>query len=103
MTYQEYEKNIKEIISKPDTAMVDIGAVLESLKTDLEGAVSLTSENEALKDRIRDLQDTNAKLFLGVTGKETKENDTDDEFEDLEGAEALEAFAKKIVNKKEGE
>lgn len=101
MKYQEYEKMIKDIIAKPDTAMADIGGVLESLKTDLEGAESLTSENAALKDRIRDLQDTNAKLFLGVTGKGSEDDDKEDEFEDLEGADALNAFAKKIVDMKE--
>ena len=96
MTYEEYEKNIKTIISKPDTAMADIGTILETLKTDLQGAVSLTEENAALKDRIRDLQDTNARLFLGVT-KKTEDGQDDQDEEELTGADAINAFVDKLT------
>lgn len=96
MEYNEYDKKIREIISKPDTAMAEIGGILESLKADLEGAHSVAEENAALKERVRDLQDTNARLFLGQTSKPSEDKD-EPEDDDLEGAEALNAFVEKMT------
>lgn len=95
MTYDEYDVKIKEILSNPDTAQANISGVMDTLKSDLETATSLIAENEKLKDRIRDLQDTNAKLFLGTTSK-SSESGADDE-DELTGADALNHFVDKIM------
>ena len=95
MTFQEYDTKIREIISKPDTAMADILPVLDSLKVDLEGLNSVTEENAALKNRVRDLQDANARLFLGATSKPADEGANDDD-DELEGVDALNDFVNKL-------
>lgn len=80
MNYEEYETTIRTILSKPDTALTEITPVLQELKTDLETYESTKAEVENLNNRVRDLQDTNIKLFLsqgGGTKSEDKEK-TDD-------------------------
>ena len=104
MKYEDYEKNIKEIIAKPDTAMAEIGKVLEELKTDLTTFQTITEEHAAMQTRIEALQETNARLFLGVTGKSEESNGSDaDDDDDLEGADAIDAFVAKMTQEKEGE
>lgn len=73
MTYDEYEKNINEVLGNPDTALANIAPVLEEIKKDTEALTSAMSENESLKTRIRDLQDTNMKLYLSQTGQAAEE------------------------------
>ena len=87
MKYQEYADKINGILAKPDTALAEIGPVLESLKSDLETLESSQIEVAALNDRIRDLQDTNIKLFLSQSG-----TGTPDEDDVSENDKAVEAF-----------
>lgn len=101
MKYEEYEKTIKEIIAKPDTAMAEIGKVLEELKSDLTTFQTITEEHAAMQTRIKDLQETNARLFLGVTKSPDKEDVQEADDDDLEGADAIDAFVAKMT--KEGE
>lgn len=95
MTFEEYDAKIKDVLTNPDTAQANIMGVMESLKGDLETATSLAAENEKLKDRIRDLQDTNAKLFLGTTSKSSES--ASDDADDLTGADALNHFVDTIM------
>lgn len=95
MTFEEYDAKIKDVLTNPDTAQANIMGVMESLKGDLETATSLAVENEKLKDRIRDLQDTNAKLFLGTTSKSSES--ASDDGEDLTGVDALNHFVDTIM------
>ena len=76
MTYDEYKKGFDKILASPDTAMVEIAPLLDQLKTDLETLESVQGEVETLNGRIRDLQDTNIKLFLSQGGKGS--DDVDD-------------------------
>lgn len=57
------------MLQQPDSALVAIQPVLDEIKDDYEALVSLTSKVEAQDTRIRDLQDTNMKLFLAQTGQ----------------------------------
>lgn len=98
MTFDEVQKRITEVCSKPDSAMVDILPVLEEIKKDYANLTSLTEKLGESDKRIRDLQDTNMKLFLMQTGQAT-EKETDDE-DELEGMDAVDAFINKI-NKEE--
>lgn len=81
MTFDDYKTGFDKILASPDTAMVEIAPLLDSLKTDLETLESVQGEVETLNGRIRDLQDTNIKLFLSQGGKgsddveEINEND----------------------------
>lgn len=85
MTYQEYEAALNGVVQNPDTAPAAVQAILQEIKTDTEAlanAINGISEREA---RIRDLQDTNIKLFMSQTG--SPENDPEPEpemtFEEL--------------------
>ena len=75
MTYDEYKKGFDKILANPDTALTEITPLLEALKTDLETLDNVQGEVEALNERVRNLQDTNIKLFLsqGGTGKDDVE------------------------------
>ena len=75
MTFEEYESSINKVLSNPDTMLTEIKPIIESLKTDLETSESLRAEVEDLNNRVRDLQDTNMKLFLSQSGAPDEEED----------------------------
>lgn len=81
MKYDEYKMGFDKILANPDTALTEISPLLEALKTDLDTLESVQGEVEALNGRIRDLQDTNIKLFLsqGGTGKDDADEISEEE------------------------
>ena len=93
MTYAEVEKRITECLQTPDAALVNIKPILDDLKSDYESMICLTEKVEKQDTRIRDLQDTNMKLFLAQTGQAPKDEEEEDE---LQGAEAIDAFVAKL-------
>ena len=100
MTYDEYEKNINEVLGNPDTALANIAPVLEEIKKDTEALTSAMSENESLKTRIRDLQDTNMKLYLAQTGQAAEEVETK---EPATGTEVIDEFLSEVFGEDEEE
>lgn len=68
MTYAEYEGLITDSLANVDKAPVNLKQVLEAIKADTTTIESLTTKVAEQDTRIRDLQDTNMKLFLGQTG-----------------------------------
>lgn len=97
MTYADVEKKLTTMLQTPDTALAALPDLLKEIKADYESIVSLTSKVESQDNRIRDLQDTNMKLFLAQTGQvANKEEDEDD----VEGPEAIDAFVNNL-NKEE--
>lgn len=73
MTYKEYESALNGIVQNPDTAPTAVQSLLQEIKTDTEAlatAINGISERDA---RIRDLQDTNIKLFMSQSS--APEND----------------------------
>lgn len=101
MTYDELENKIIEVLSHPDSALVNIKPILAEAKTDYESIITLTEAKTKNEARIRDLQDTNMKLFLAQAGKKQEDEESDDE-DELEGAEAIDAFVNKL-NEEKGE
>ena len=99
MKYEEYEVLGKGIIANPDTAPVAINGLLGEIKKDLESLDSLTAALADSEKRIRDLQDTNTKLFLSQTGKE--EDPEPKGWQDMTGDEALDAFVASTESKGE--
>ena len=77
MKYEEYEQRINSALANADTAPTEFVNILSELKTDLTAKDSLETEKADLENRVRDLQDTNMKLYLSVTG-----GSEDDEEED---------------------
>lgn len=91
MKYEDYETSLNSVITNPDTAPAVIQEILAELKADLTALDSATvglSERDA---RIKDLQDTNIKLFTSMTGTESVEDEVED-WAEMEGDEAIEAF-----------
>ena len=78
MTYEQYEERINNALSNADTAPTEFVSILSELKTDLTAKDTLETEKTELETRVRDLQDTNMKLYLSVTGN-SDEDDEDDE------------------------
>lgn len=81
MKYEEYEALINDGLKNPDKAPAVFKEVLEALKAD---TTTLGTQSEKIIEqdaRIRDLQDTNMKLFLSQTSSraEEKEDKTPDE------------------------
>lgn len=64
MKYEEYEQKLSECVKNPDSAALAIQDILKELKTDCETMASLEAGIAEKDGRIRDLQDTNMKLFL---------------------------------------
>lgn len=95
MTYDEFEKKIISVLEQPDSALANIRPVLDEAKKDYEQIITLTESKAKQDERIRDLQDTNMKLFLAQTGKVADSNEGNDD-DDLEGHEAIEAFVNKL-------
>ena len=92
MDYTAYETKLKSIVSQPENAPVAVQEILADLKNDAEIFGALTADNTAKDEKIRALQDTNTKLFLQVTGDDAGDNDKSDDWTELEGEAALEAF-----------
>lgn len=85
MTYQEYESALNGIVQNPDTAPTTVQSLLQEIKTDTD-ALAAAVEGIAERDaRIRDLQDTNIKLFMSQSSAPENEPEPEEEmtFEEL--------------------
>lgn len=102
MTYEEYESNINTAIADPDTMLVGITKVLESLKTDLTEKDGLTDQINDLTKKITELRETNMKLYLLQTGNTKNSNNAEDEIEEKTGLAAITDFWDKLDKKEEG-
>ena len=97
MKYEEYESKINSVLSNPDTALANISPILDEIKKDTTALEEAMHENESLSARIRDLQDTNMKLFLAQTG-EAAEEEAD---EPAEGPAVIDEFLSKVFEEEE--
>jgi hypothetical protein len=79
MTFEEVEKGLAELLKNPDTAQAGAKDFLEKIKPDYDTMESLSAKSKEDDKRIRDLQDTNQKLFLSVTGENTEEEEQKNE------------------------
>lgn len=75
MKYEDYEAIAKKLT--PENAPEIVRTMLENIKTDTENIAVLNKSIEEKEGKIRDLQDTNIKLFLSQTGKADDEPEED--------------------------
>lgn len=94
MTFDEAQAKIVNAMGNPDTMETQMTDILKEMKTDYEGFASVSAELEKANTRIRDLQDTNHKLFLAQTGFA----DEPDDVEKPTGVGVFDEF-KELVNK----
>lgn len=87
MKYEDYEAKLTELVKNPDSAALAVQDILKDLKADSETFASLEADIAAKDGRIRDLQDTNTKLFLRQTGgsdsQDEEEKSPDDVLNEL--------------------
>lgn len=96
MKYEELEMRLTKLLETPDTALAALPEFLKEVKADYEGIVSLTNKSSEQEKRIRDLQDTNMKLFLMQTSAPKTKGQMEEEEDDLEGQDAIDAFVTKL-------
>lgn len=74
-TFEDIKNQITAAMSNPDTLETSMTGIFDTLKADYETAASTSATLEAANVRIRDLQDTNHKLFLAQVGKPAETHD----------------------------
>lgn len=79
MKFEDIESALAELLKNPDTAQAGAKDFLEKLKPDYDSLESLTKKSEEDDKRIRDLQDTNQKLFLATTSSDTSTQEQEQE------------------------
>lgn len=93
MTYEEYENLTKNTTAENfQTVMLDL---LGNLKNDLTEKETIAADIASKDAKIKDLQDTNMKLFLSI-GKATDDN-VDPEDEETKLNETVENEISKIL------
>lgn len=87
MKYEEYESKLTDLVKNPDSAAIAVQDILKELKADSETFASLEASVAEKDGRIKDLQDTNMKLFLRQTGgsdeQEPEEKTADEMLDEL--------------------
>lgn len=78
MTYDEFKARFTSIIGNPDTAQAESVGFLSDVEKDYTTLDSMVKKSDDDDKRIRDLQDTNQRLFLSVTGKPEEEEEKED-------------------------
>lgn len=79
MNYADYEGIAQKLTT--ENAPEVIKTMLDSVKEDLAERDALKSVQAEQEAKIKDLQDTNIKLFLSQTGKAEQDEDTETEEE----------------------
>lgn len=80
MDYGSYEALIKDLKCENADKLVDL---INNIKADCETTASLNEKIRTQDERIRDLQDTNAKLFLRVTKQDDIQPETTKSIDDI--------------------
>lgn len=92
MTYEEFKEKLTTVIASPDTAQTAAMQLLDDVKLDYTERDTYKDAMEKAEKRVRDLQDTNQKLFLMATGSPAKTGD-----DEPEGEAAVDAFVNEIM------
>lgn len=79
MKIEDFETRFNDIISNPDTGLANAPDFLEEVRGDYASAVALGEKVAELEARVKDLQESNVKLYLATTGGVVDEDDTPDE------------------------
>lgn len=82
MKYEDYEGIAQKLTTENAPEVMKM--MLDSVKEDLEERDALMSVNADQEAKIKDLQDTNIKLFLSQTGKAEQDEDTETDEEKID-------------------
>ena len=82
MKYEDYEGIAQKLTTENAPEVMKM--MLDSVKEDLAERDALMSVKADQEAKIKDLQDTNIKLFLSQTGKAEQDEDTETEEEKID-------------------
>ena len=82
MKYEDYECIAQKLTT--ENAPEVMKTMLDAVKSDLAERDALMSVKAEQEAKIKDLQDTNIKLFLSQTGKAEQDEDTETEEEKID-------------------
>ena len=82
MKYEDYECIAQKLTT--ENAPEVMKTMLDAVKSDLAERDTLMSVKEEQEAKIKDLQDTNIKLFLSQTGKAEQDEDKETEEEKID-------------------
>lgn len=82
MKYEDYEGIAQKLTT--ENAPEVMKTMLDAVKSDLAERDALMSVKAEQEAKIKDLQDTNIKLFLSQTGKAEQDEDTETEEEKID-------------------
>ena len=96
--YETLKSSIIEAMKNPDSLETSMGAILKSLEEDYGEYKALAENYTTAEKRIRDLQDTNHKLFLSQVG--VPDDDAGkEEPEPATGADVIKEFLARVETK----
>lgn len=93
MTYEEFKNQVTNVLANPDSAQTAAMQLLEDVKADFIERDTYKEAIEKAEKRVKDLQDTNQKLFLMATGNKPEQTGEDE----LDGEDAVEDFVSKLM------
>lgn len=96
MTYDDVKTRITKMVNNPDTAQADALELLKDLEADYTTMDTLRTRAEEDATRIRTLQDTNARLFLGQTTPDAPD-DSGDELDETDGQNFIDNYFDNLV------
>lgn len=82
MKHEEYKTKIDAILQNTDTGLADIGGVYDELEKDLTARDTAIAKVEELENTVKELRETNMKLYLSQNG--TAEAETLETLEEKE-------------------
>lgn len=91
MKYEDYEGIAQKLTTENAPEVMKM--MLDSVKEDLAERDALMSVKAEQEAKIKDLQDTNIKLFLSQTGKAAQDEDTETEEEKIDKMDLKEYLA----------
>lgn len=100
MTFAEYKEKIDTALTNPDAALATMDDLYKSLEADLTTKDSLTEEVTSLNSKVKELQETNIKLYLS-RGEKVTEPQSEPEEQGTEEAEVDAFFAELQGNTEE--
>jgi len=81
MKYEEYEAMAQGLTAENAPAVLQ--SIMAGVKDDLDERDALIEQRDSMESKIKDLQDTNIKLFLSQTGAQTEEQTEEEKVEDM--------------------
>lgn len=99
MKIEEYKTHLQKAVINPEKTAEIITNLLPELEKDLTEKESLVTLNSEQETKIRELQDSNVKLFLAATGGKPDGENTDPE--DKTPAELQDEFVKELLKEEE--